>query len=598
MTCCWRAVVQIAGSGRKGRTVSQKRSEMVALNADVVGYSRLIADDLEAATATMDEYRDLVEQQVRETGGTLVNFVGDNFMAVFADAMNAMRSAIAITTEIEARNAGRARSSRARFRMGMDLGVVAVSGGEYFGDALNISARVQAIARAGGISVSGRVFRALDEPSLRFRPIGRRRMKNIPEEVDVYEFADLPADESASPGQRPLALEAPIVAVLPFHAEMVDPAVRATAGILRKDLIHRLSRIPQLTVIDARDEPAGPGSREPARYMIETGVHQAGEMVRIYAEVLDVTSINIVKAHKWTAKADDLLRMSDEIADEIGRGLEIDLIIGEPAGLYADLDDPEAIEQVYLGWYHLTAATPEGWMRSLELFGKVARSHRDKPYGHVLSAFSNWMGVSNGWARDPEATLRLAREQALTGLAAGDQTGMAQTVEAAILMSERRGKEALEAIESAEILRPTCDATYGVAGSVRRYLGQWEQAVDLTDRAMRLTGVNKPWYPTVKACSLFMGGRVEQAATTAEMVLEHQPHNLEALLVLTAAQVELGLDRRAHATAELIRERYPGVDVAAWLESKPYEAREMVDRWKADLVAAGAITPTGGSPGS
>jgi hypothetical protein len=86
-----------------------------------------------------------------------------------------------------------------------------------------------------------------------------------------------------------------------------------------------------------------------------------------------------------------------------------------------------------------------------------------------------------------------------------------------------------------------------------------------------------------------MGGRVEEAASVAEMVLEHQPHNLEALLVLTAAQVELGLDRRARATAELIRERYPAVDVAHWIDANPYQGRDMVDRWKADLVSAGAI---------
>ena len=70
-------------------------------------------------------------------------------------------------------------------------------------------------------------------------------------------------------------------------------------------------------------------------------------------------------------------------------------------------------------------------------------------------------------------------------------------------------------------------------------MGQWEKAIGLLDVAMRLTGVNKPWYPTVKACSLFIGGRTEQAMSVAEMVLEYQPHNLEALLVLAAAQVEI-----------------------------------------------------------
>jgi adenylate cyclase len=510
-------------------------------------------------------------------------------MAVFAGAMEAIQTAIAITKEVEARNATRASGSRTRFRMGMDQGVVSVSGNEYFGDALNIAARIQALAPPGGISVSGRVYRALDEPALRFRPIGRRRLKNIPEEVDIYEFADLPGDESTASGERSLALESPIVAVLPIHAERVDEPVRATADILRTDLIHRLARIPQLKVIDARTEPSGGRADETARYMIETGVHQVGDNLRIYATVFDVATMNVVKSHRWTAKAADLFGLSDQVADEVARALEVDLIVGEPAGIYADLDDPEAIEQVYLGWYYLTVGTPEGWARSLELFDKVARSHPGRPTGHVLLAFANWMGANSGWARDPAETLRTAHDQAKAGLAVGDPTGMAGTVEAAVLLSQGRGQDALEAIEKVQIVRPTCDVTYGLEGSVRRYLGEWEKAVDLTDTAMRLTGVNKPWYPTVKACSLFMGGRVEQAASLAEMVLDHQPNNLEALLVLTAAQVELGLDRRAKATAELIHERYPTVDVAAWLDANPYQAGDLVDRWKRDLVAAGAI---------
>ena len=119
------------------------------------------------------------------------------------------------------------------------------------------------------------------------------------------------------------------------------------------------------------------------------------------------------------------------------------------------------------------------------------------------------------------------------------------------------GEQALEKVDGLEIQRPTCDITYAVEGSVRRYLGQWEKAIDLTDTAMRLTAVNKPWYPTIQACSLYMGGRLEQAASTAEAVLEYQPNNLEALLVLAAAQQEMGLERRARATAELIRDRYP-----------------------------------------
>jgi thioredoxin-like negative regulator of GroEL len=106
---------------------------------------------------------------------------------------------------------------------------------------------------------------------------------------------------------------------------------------------------------------------------------------------------------------------------------------------------------------------------------------------------------------------------------------------------------------------------------------------------MRLTAVNKPWYATVQACSMFGDGRVEQAASLAETVLEHQPNSIEALLVLAAAQVELGLDRRARATVATLKDRFPGLDPEEWLDKAPYRDRDLIERWKKDLVAAGTF---------
>jgi adenylate cyclase len=570
-------------------TLDKKRQKAVILNADVVGYSMLMSDDFESTTATMLRYRQLVDSKITESGGTLIDFVGDNFMAAFEDAREAVQTAIAIAAEIEIANADIIGPRKVRFRMGIDLGEVAVSGGRYFGNPVNIASRIQSIARPGGLCVSGPVYRALDEPALRFRPIGQQRLKNIPEEIEVYEFSDLPGDSTVTTERRSLSLESPTVAVLPIHTEMADKSVRATAGILRGDLIHRLARVPQLRVIDAKAETSDKRAVTAARYMVETGVHQVGDNVRLYATLFDVITMNIVKSYKWKVQTEDLFALSDRFADDVARSIEIELIVGEPAGLYSDLDDPVAIEMVYLGWYHLRTDTREGWSHALELFGQVAQLHPDQPYGHVLLAFANWIGAANEWVRDPDAALLKAREQAQVALETGDPTGMARAVEASILMSEGRHDEALAVVEQLEIIRPTCDVTYGLEGSVRRYMGQWEKAIDLLEIAMRLTGINKPWYPTVKACSLFIGGRIEQAASVAQMVINYQPKNLEALLVLAAAQTELGMNRRAKATIEIIRERFPSVDVAVWFDKSPYQIKEVVERWKKDLASAGAI---------
>ena len=560
---------------------------LVALNADVVGYSALVADDVDSTTAALSEYRHLVETTVTENGGALANFVGDSFMAIFEDPMASLRAGIAIATGVEERNSGLPSHRQVRFRMGMDQGAVTVSDGNHHGDALNIAARIQAIAPPGGLAVSGRVYRSLDEPALRFRPMGRQRLKNIPEEVDVYEFVDLPTDASHSNQRRSLSLESPTLALLPIHTEMVDDTVRAGAGMIRSDILHRLSAVPDLQLVDAPAEP-GEHPATSARYMVETGVHQFDAQVRVFAVLFDVNTMNVIKSHKWTIPVVDMFSLSETVAEEVARSIEVELIVGEPARLYAELDDPAAIEMIYLGWYHLRNETLDGWTRALELFSDVARTHPDHPYGWVLSAFAQWLGAANGWAADPDESLETAMELAKRG-ADGDLTGMSQAVEAAVLMSRGEVEAALARLDHLETIRPTCDITYGLEGSVRRYLGQWERAVELLDLAMLLTVINKPWYPTVKSSSLFVGGRLEEAAALAEGVLDYQPNNLEALLVLAAAQVEMGLERRARATADLIKDRFPAIDVEAWLDKTPYQRREIVDRWKGDLLSAGAI---------
>ncbi|HEX9856012.1 MAG TPA: adenylate/guanylate cyclase domain-containing protein [Acidimicrobiia bacterium] len=560
---------------------------LVALNADVVGYSRLMADDLEVTTSVMGEYHRLVEREVEASEGSLVAFVGDNFMAVFDDVTAAMRAAIAISSEVEARNADVPHHRRVRFRMGIDRGEVAISeDGQYFGEALNIAARIQAIAQPGGLSISGEVYKALDEPELRFKAAGPRSFKNIPGTVPVYEFLDLPVEGHTKP--RHPTLDSPTVAVLPIHTEKVDDELRSIADLLMAGVVHRLASIPRLGVVDATGS-TGEENGATVQYMLESGIHQFRDNIRVYSKLVDVATINVVFSHRWDATLDDVIGLSDRMPDDIARSLEVELIVGEPARIYAELADPASQEHIYKGWFELTAGTAEGWRRAIEHFGEVVEMHPDVTTGYALLAFAHWVGASDRFADDQRASFRKATEYARRGIETGDPTGLSQMVEAASLLSEGQIEEALERLEGVEITRPTCDVTYALEGSVRRYLGQWQRSLELIDRAMRLTQVTNPWYPTVQACALYIGDRFEDAASTAEAVLDHQPNNLEALLVLAAAQNHMGLDRRAAATAASIRDRYPAVDIGQWLGSNPYQDPTVVERWRQDLRALGLV---------
>lgn len=522
-----------------------------------------------------------------------MNFVGDNFMAVFDECEPAVRTAIAVTNALAAKNALVPEFQRLRFRMGVDKGPVVIDDdGSYLGDALNIAARIQSIAQPGGLSVSGDVYRALDEPALRFHSKGAQRLKNIPEQIEVYDFADLPSgDDTAVNPMRPLALETPRVAVLPMHMEGVSPELQSVASFLLTDVISGLVGLRNLDVVDVTRTMGGAqGEEEVApnvRYVLYSGIVQVGTRVRLWAQALEVFTQNALWAQKWDTDVDSLLDMADEFAEEIVRAFEIELIIGEPARIYHDLGDPRAVAKVYETYYHLTSGTPSGWNQARQIAETLKTDFPDSLLGLVMLSFTNWVGASQGFAEDPEQALKDARVDAERAIELGDETGLGSMVVAAITLAEGDADGALSQIAATKVARPTCDLTWAVEASVRRYLGQWEQAVELVDQAMGLSPVNKPWYPTVLASSYYVGGRYEQAAAIAEEVLEFQPQNIEALLVLAASQSELGLDRRARATGDLIRERFPQANISEWLASNPYQDDQFVDKWKKDLEGAG-----------
>lgn len=569
---------------------------LVALNGDIVNYSRLVADDAEHTANALARVRTIVEDQIAAADGSLVNFVGDNFMAVFDRPEQAVHTAISITNAVAKQNSASPEYLRLRFRMGIDMGPVRISDdGAHLGHSLNIASRIQSIAPPGGLSISGEIFRALDEPALRFHSKGKQSLKNIPEQVNVYDFADLPVADATAPNpQRPLSLETPRVAVLPMHVPESREDLQPATAFLLGDVISGLIDLHNLDVVDVTMSEGRSGESEPAptnvRYMLSTGIIALGSCLRVWAQAIEVLTQNVLWAGKWDCEADSLQDIDDDFASEIVRAFEIELIIGEPARIYHAYGDAAAVAKIYEGWYLLTAGTFSGWNRARELFKEVRDEQPDSPLGPVLYAFTMWMGATEGLVKVRADAIEEARLNAQLGLEIGDDTGLSSMILAALLLESGDAEAALECIAIAEVARPTCDLTWAMEASINRYLGQWERAVVLIDQAMGLSPVNKPWYPTVLASSYYVGEQFEQAAAVAQEVLEHQPQNIEALLVLAASQSHLGLERRARATGATILERFPGADPAEWIASNPYQDDDFTERWRHDLVGAGLLT--------
>ena len=122
------------------------------------GYSRLMGDDEGATIRTLTAYREVMSTLIQQHHGRVVDAPGDNLLAEFASAVDAVQCAVEIQRELKAKNADLLERARWSFASVSTSGDVIVEGERLYGDGVNIAARLEGMAEAGGICIAGTVY--------------------------------------------------------------------------------------------------------------------------------------------------------------------------------------------------------------------------------------------------------------------------------------------------------------------------------------------------------------------------------------------------------------------------------------------------------
>ncbi|MCP8688440.1 adenylate/guanylate cyclase domain-containing protein [Marinobacterium sedimentorum] len=168
---------------------SQGQRKLTAiLSADVVGYSHLMGEDEQATVDTLKQYQQAIGRVIERHMGRIVDAPGDNILAEFPSAVEAVNGAVEIQKVLEGRNLELPSERRMEFRIGVNLGdVIEDDSGIIFGDGVNIAARMEALAEPGGICISSPVYDAVEgKVHFGYDFLGEQRVKNIAMPVSVY----------------------------------------------------------------------------------------------------------------------------------------------------------------------------------------------------------------------------------------------------------------------------------------------------------------------------------------------------------------------------------------------------------------------------
>src|SRR5215813_15396618 len=181
----------------KGKPLAREQRKLAAiLAADVVGYSRLMGRDEGGTLARLRTNRaERLEPALERYGGRLVKLTGDGALIEFGSAVDALSAAIAFQQAMAEANGDQPADTAFVFRIGLHLGDLIVDGDDLYGDGVNIAARLEGEAPAGGILVSRTVHEAVaGRVKATFDDLGSLALKNIDRPVQAFSVSWRPED--------------------------------------------------------------------------------------------------------------------------------------------------------------------------------------------------------------------------------------------------------------------------------------------------------------------------------------------------------------------------------------------------------------------
>jgi len=529
------------------------------LAADVAGYSRLMGADEEGTHERLKAHlAELVDPKIKEHRGRIVKNTGDGMLAEFASVVDAVRCAVEVQRGMIDREPGVPDEQRIRFRIGVNLGDVIVEEHDVFGDGVNVAARLEGLAKPGGICISRMVRdNVRDKLDYTFEDMGEQQVKNIARPVRVYRIRLDAEAKTRSVGAPDLLRDSPLplpdkpsIAVLPFQNMSGDPEQEYFADGMVEEITTALSRIRWLFVIarnssftykgravDVREV----GRELGVRYVLEGSVRKSGNRVRISGKLIDA----LTDAHLWADHFDgaleDIFELQDQVASSVAGVIEPTL---QAAEIRRSIERPTSDLTAY-DLYLRALTRPwdrEGIVVALDLLGQAIE--RDPHYGPALALAARChqnLHVT-GWTHDPDSSSRagvgLARRALRTAAEYPDVLGHAAY---ALAYFGEDIDSASELDDRALALHPSFADGWVISGWLRLWAGQPELAVGHFQTSLRLSPhARKAGTFMAIGVAHFFAQRFDDAAALLLRSLQEHPGWAPTYRFLAACYAHMG----------------------------------------------------------
>ncbi len=559
------------------------------LATDVVGYSRLMSADEEGTLSRLEALRrDYWEPKIAEYHGRVVKRTGDGALIEFSSVVDAAHYAAEIQRGMAQRNAAVSDEKRIELRMGLHIGDIIIKSDDIFGDGVNIAARLEGIAKPGGICVSRAAFEQVNgKLDVSFEDGGERQLKNIATPVRVYhvKFDASAAMLAAAPSDKPS------IAVLPFTNMSGDPEQEYFSDGITEDIITDLSKVAGLLVIARNSSFAYKGKsidvrtigRElGVRSILEGSIRRVGNRVRITAQLVDAAS----GAHLWADRCDrdltDIFAVQDEVTRHIVDALKVKLTSVEAARI-ADIPTKNSeAHDLFLRGRELVFS--RNWTRDVfdELVSFMRRAievdpNYAEPYAGL--AFAHNQDFHNRLTGSANA-LDVADHFARIAIEKGPTVPFVHWVAATVALWKKDFERVKRETEIALSLNPNYALACGTRGNAETYSGHPLAAIPFYERAIRLDPAFAQQYIHFLGTAYLVAGRYEAAASSFRERIRLAPETDLSRGLLISALGHLGrVDEARRMWAEL-KQMHPKYSFTEHLSRLPFSSSVDADKIK------------------
>jgi adenylate cyclase len=556
----------------EGQKITRKLRAI--LSADVKGYSILIADDEAHTIETLKKYRGLMSDVIQNHSGRVVDNPGDNLLAEFSSAVDAVEAGVAIQMKLKKENARFVEDKRLKFRIGVNIGDVVHDGDRIYGSGINVAARIENLADAGGINISRNTYdQVKDKLDLDFEYLGEHDVKNIKEPVRVYKVL-LDSDTPMPLVDEQLELPAkPSIAVLPFTNMSGDPSQEYFSDGLTEQIINGLCKVRNLFVIARNSSFAYKGKPVSVkqiakelgvRYILEGSVQRAGDRVRITAQLIDATTNYHMWSETYDRDLEDIFSLQDEIMMKLISEMEANLTVGEQAHLWAKVYPTNSIaayDKTMRAVDHMYKNTKQDLKKAIKLSEEAIELDDKSAIVFLNLGASHWFLLSSGWSKSSIESFEIAKRCAIKSIERSESYDMPHSLLGSLYLIERRYDEAVKEAEKAVELNPNGANAYAVLAFINLFKGDVNQSLKLFEIALRLNPIPPSWFYHNFALALFLDGNYPKAISACEKCIVVAPNSFYPYLYKAAAYTSLDRDKDADRAVKSLLKIYPSFSI-------------------------------------